>query len=177
MQRLAAKQSFEDAMKAAYRVALCSPEFLYLREPAAQLDDFALASRLSYFLWNSMPDDELFAAASKGQLKETAGVKAQATRMLNDPKSTRFVADFLDQWLDLREIDLTTPDRTLYPEYGPYLRDAMLQEPRAFFAEMLRRDSPAAFVVHSDFAMTNQRLAEHYRLPAVTGTKFRPVGV
>jgi mono/diheme cytochrome c family protein len=177
LQRVAAKASFEDAMREAYRVALCSPEFLYLREPAGQLDDHAVASRLSYFLWNSMPDDELFALAAKGLLKEPAVLRAQASRMLADPKAARFVADFLDQWLDLREIDLTTPDRTLYPEFGPYLRDAMLTEPRAFFAEMLRRDSPAGFVVHSDFVMMNQRLAEHYRMPAVSGPKFRPVGV
>jgi hypothetical protein len=177
VQKMAAKASFEDAMKAAYRVALCSPEFLYLREPVGPLDDHAVASRLSYFLWNSMPDDELFTAATRGQLKEPAAIKAQALRMLADPKASRFVADFLDQWLDLREIDLTTPDRTLYPEWSPYLRDAILQEPRAFFAEMLKRDSPTRFVIHSDFALTNQRLAEHYLLPAVNGTKLRAVGV
>jgi Protein of unknown function (DUF1592)/Protein of unknown function (DUF1588)/Protein of unknown function (DUF1585)/Protein of unknown function (DUF1587)/Protein of unknown function (DUF1595)/Planctomycete cytochrome C len=175
--KMAAKASFEDAMKSAYRVALLSPEFLYLREPVGPLDDYSLASRLSYFLWDSMPDDELFAAAAKGQLKEPAGLKAQATRMLADPKAARFVADFLDQWLDLRDIDLTTPDRTLYPEWTPYLRDAVRQEPRMFFAEMLKRDSPAGFVVQSDFAVINQRLAEHYGMPAVSGTKFRVVGV
>ena len=177
LQRMSARASFEDAMKAVYKVALCSPEFLYLREPAGALDDYAFASRLSYFLWNSMPDDELFASAAKGQLKDPAGLKAQATRMLADPKAARFVNDFLDQWLDLRDIDLTTPDRTLYPEWGPYLRDAILQEPRAFFNEMLKRDAPARFVVQSDFVVLNQRLAEHYHLPPVTGTKFRTVTV
>ena len=177
VQRMAAKGSFEDAMRAAYRVALCSPEFLYLFEPVGALDDYALASRLSYFLWNSMPDDELFAAAAKGQLKDPAGLRSQATRMLAAPKAARLVANFLDQWLDLREIDLTTPDRTLYPEFSPYLRDAILQEPRAFFTEMLKRDSPAAFVVHSDFVTVNQRLAEHYHLPALSGTNYRAVSV
>ena len=177
VQKLAAKVSFEDAMKCAYRVALCSPEFLYLREPAGQLDDHALAARLSFFLWNSLPDDALFEAANKGLLKDPVQLKAQAARMLADPKAARFTADFLDQWLDLRDIDLTSPDRTLYPEYSPYLRDAIVQEPRLFFGEMLKRDSPAGFVVHSDFAVLNQRLAEHYRMPATPGTKFRTVGV
>ena len=129
LQRLAARACFEDAMKAAYKVALCSPEFLYLREPAGALDDHALASRLSYFLWNSMPDEELFAAAAKGQLKDAAGLKAQATRMLADPRAERFVTDFLDQWLDLRDIDLTTPDRSLTRNSAHC--DASLQESRS----------------------------------------------
>ena len=92
-----------------YKAALCSTNFLFLKERAGPLDDWALASRLSYFLWNSMPDRTLFDLAEKGKLKDPATLRAQVERMLNDPKAERFVVDFLDQWLDLRDIEFTTP--------------------------------------------------------------------
>ena len=176
LHRLSAKLSFEDAMKAVYKVALCSPEFLYLREPAGALDDYPRFPALLLPL-ELDAGQRTSPPPRKGQLKDAAGLKAQATRMLADPKAARFVNDFLDQWLDLRDIDLTTPDRSLYPEWGPYLRDAILQEPRAYFTEMLKRDSPARLIVQSDFIVLNQRLAEHYRLPAVTGMNLRPVNI
>ena len=175
IERLAAKLSFEDAMRAAYKTILCSPEFLFLRETIGPLDDFAIASRLSYFLWNSMPDDALITVASTGKLRDPKELRSQTDRMLNDPKSQRFVSDFLDQWLDLREFDLTTPDRKLYPEFNPYLRDAIRQEPRVFLRELIQKNLPSVAVVQSDFAMLNQRLAEHYRIPGIEGTTFRRV--
>jgi cytochrome c553 len=173
--RIAAGDCFEMAMRRAYRVALCSPDFLFLKEPRGKLDSWALASRLSYFLWNSMPDDGLFALAAKGTLTDPGVLRGQVERMLKDPKAGRLVADFADQWLDLRDIDDTTPDRKLYPEFRSDLRDAMLAEPRAFLRELLEKDLPAANVAHSDFAMLNQRLADHYRVLGVVGSEYRRV--
>src|SRR6185312_14587391 len=153
--RLAAKVTFEEAMRNAYQAALCSPDFLFLHEPRGPLEDHALASRLSYFLWDSLPDAELTKLADAGKLHAPAILRAQAERMLNDPKAERFVTDFTDQWLDLRELDLTSPDKKLYPEFHPILRDAMPAETRAFFRELLAHNLPVRDVVHADFAMLN----------------------
>lgn len=175
--RLVAEDSFEMAMRAAYKTALCSPEFLFLREPSGQLDDWAVASRLSYFLYNSMPDEELFKLAEKGELRKPEVLRAQVERMLKDTKSDRFVADFLDQWLDLRDIDATTPDKKLYPEWTPYLRHAIAGEPTAYFRRLISDDRPTTQLVTSDFLMLNQRLAEHYGIAGVSGTAHRLIGV
>ncbi len=174
-QRLAAKVSFEEAMRTAYKAALCSTSFLFLKETPGRLDNWALAPRLSYFLWGSTPDEELFALAEKGQLRDPKVLRAQVDRMLSDAKSERFVNDFLDQWLDLRDINKTTPDSVLYPEFSTILRDAMLAESRAYFRELISKDLGIAFVVQSDFAMLNQRLAELYGIPGVTGAALRRV--
>jgi hypothetical protein len=178
--RLAAGDFFESAMRTAYRTALCSPDFLFLQEPSidpkdpSRLDQYAVASRVSYFLWNSMPDDELTSLAAKKQL---VGKKLgeQVDRLLADPKSDRFVEDFLDQWLELRKIDATSPDAKLYPEFRPDLRDAMLAETRAFFRAMLTDDMGVAAVIDADFLTVNQRLAEHYGIPGVDGSTIRRV--
>jgi mono/diheme cytochrome c family protein len=182
--RLISADPFETAMRSAYKAALCSPEFLFLRESAPEsgvvngpLDDWSLAARLSYFLYNSMPDDELFASASAGELRKPEVLRAQVERMLKDPKSERFIADFLDQWLDLRDLDATSPDKKLYPEYTPYLRHAIAGEPAQFFRKLLADDRPVASLVASDFLMLNQRLAEHYGIAGVNGTTFRGVPV
>lgn len=174
-QRLDDRYTFEAAMSAAYKAVLCSPEFLYLVERPGVLDHLALASRLSYFLWNSLPDDELRAAAQQGTLHEPEVLRAQVERMLGDPRCQRFVNDFTDQWLDLENIDLTTPDKRLYPEFSPYLRHSMLAESRAFFAHLLANDLSVLNVVDSDFAMLNQRLAELYGIEGVTGADIRRV--
>jgi len=174
-ERLAAKVTFEEAMRAAYQAALCAPDFLFLREPRGALDDFALASRLSYFLWDTMPDAELTQLAAAGKLHDPATLHAQAERLLNDPKASRFIADFTDQWLDLRDLDLTSPDKKLYPEFHPILHDAMPAETRAFFCEMLEHDLPVRNVVRSDFAMLNQRLADLYGVEGVSGGAIRKV--
>ena len=181
-ERLDAGDYFENAMRAAYRVALCSPDFLFIQEiPGAHhpqdlmaLDSYAVACRMSYLLWNSMPDDELRAVADKKQLHGRM-VTQQLDRMLADPKSDRFIADFLDQWLDLRKIDFTSPEGRLYPEFRPDLRDAMLRETRAFFREMLDHDLGVVLAVDSNFLMLNQRLAEHYKVSGVTGSEIRRV--
>jgi len=128
---------------ASYQAALCSPDFLFLKEPPGELDPWAMASRLSYFLWNSMPDDELFALAEKGKLHDAGVLRWQVERMLKDPKAQRFITDFTDQWLDLADIDATTPDKKLYPEFRPILRDSMRAETPAFFRELLEQDLSA----------------------------------
>jgi mono/diheme cytochrome c family protein len=145
------------------------------RSPRGPLDNWAVASRLSYFLWNSMPDDELFALAEQGKLHDGVVLHRQVERMLQDAKAQRFVVDFTNQWLDLAEIDSTTPDKKLYPEFRPILHDSMLAETRGFFRELLDKDLSAINIVHSDFAMLNQRLAEHYRIPGVVGSAIRRV--
>jgi hypothetical protein len=181
-ERIVAGDFFETAMRATYRTALCSPDFLFLQEPPGirsksdpmVLDQYALASRVSYFLWNSMPDEELIALAARNQLFGKK-LSEQIDRMLADPKSDRFVEDFLDQWLELREINFTSPDAKLYPEFRPDLRDAMLAETRAYFREMLTHDLGIAHVIDSDFLTINQRLAEHYGIPGVDGSAIRRV--
>jgi len=175
--RLKANDSFEVAMRWAYRAALCSPDFLYHVEPAGELDDFALANRLSYFLWNSQPDDALTAKAKAGELREPGARAAEAARLLADPKAQRFTDDFLGQWLKLRLIAANDPDRKLYPEFSKYLQDSMMMESLGYFREMLEKDLPADYLVRSDFAMLNQRLGAHYGIPGVVGCQVRRVAL
>ena len=167
--RLQAGDPPDAALRAACQAALCAPEFLYLGGPPGPLDDWHLAARLASFLWDSPPDDALFSLARQGRLRDPAVLRSEVDRLLDDPKSRRFVEHFLDEWLDLREIDLTTPDATLHPEHDPLLRDSMLVETRAFFAALLADDRPVTALVDPDFAMVNQRLAAHYRLEPPDG--------
>src|SRR5438093_13387799 len=162
-------------MNSAYTAVLCSPEFIYLEERPGRLDDYALASRLAFFLWNSPPDDELRRCAEKKQLHEPDVLRAQTERLLDDPKSRRFVDAFLDYWLDLRKIVATAPDANLYSDYylDDLLTESALEETQLFFAELLRDDLPARNIVASDFAMLNERLAAHYALPPVQGVALR----
>jgi len=161
---LDAGMPFFEAMARTYQSVLCSPHFLYLRERPGRLDGFAIANRLSYFLWRSQPDDRLLAAASSGRLATPEGLREETERLLDDPKSRRFVDDFTGQWLDLREIDATTPDPRAYPEYDPVLRYSALEETRLFFAEILRGDRSVLEFVDSDWTMLNERLSRHYGL-------------
>jgi hypothetical protein len=124
-----------------------------------------------------MPDDELRTLASNGKLRDKGVLRAQVERMLKDAKAQRFIADFTDQWLDLAEIDATTPDKKLYPEFRRILRDSMLAESRAFFTELVDKDLSASNIIDSDFAMLNQRLAEHYGIPGVAGSAIRKVAI
>jgi hypothetical protein len=175
--RLKAGDCFEVAMRWAYRAALCSPDFLYHVEPAGELDHHALACRLSYLFWNSAPDDRLSSLANEGKLRSAAVLRAEVDRLLADPKSQRFVEDFLGQWLKLRLIAANDPDRKLYPEFNKYLQDSMLAETHAYFRELIEKNLPAEYLVRSDFAMLNGRLAAHYNLPTVNGTQVRRVAL
>ncbi len=173
------KACFQDAMRLAYKAVLCSPDFLYLQERPGRLDGEALASRLSYLLWRSIPDDELMASAKSGELLNTAGLKQQFARMLRDPKSQRFVSDFTGQWLDLRKVHDTSPNRFLFPEYfcDNHLVNSGVAETEAMFAEMLRENLPARTIVASDFAMVNERLAALYGIEGVKGESIRRVAL
>ncbi|MFN3151547.1 DUF1592 domain-containing protein [Bremerella sp.] len=171
------KLCFQEAMKIGFQAILCSPEFLFLQEKPGRLDQYALASRLSYFLWNSMPDDELRAAAAQGDLNDATVLRGQTERMLKDPKSKGFVEDFCGQWLDLRRITLTQPDEQLYPEFDSWLLCSMVDETYAYFWEMLTHDLSVDHLIDSEFIMVNGRLAEHYGLSGVKGTAFQRVNL
>lgn len=175
--RLKAGDCFETAMRWAYRAALCSPDFLYRVEPPGTLDGFAVASRLSYFLWNSLPDARLVELAGSGQLAAPDALHGEVERMLADPRSQRFVNDFVGQWLKLRQIAANDPDKTLYPEFSPYLQDSMVAETRAYFRELIDKDLDARHLVKSDFAMVNEKLAVHYGIAGVSGSQVRRVAL
>jgi mono/diheme cytochrome c family protein len=169
--------NFTDAMITAYSAVLCSPAFVTLEERPGPLNDAALATRLSYFLWNSEPDAELRTLAKQGALRKPAILRAQAERMLADPRFERFVEAFLDYWLDLRKANNVSPDEVLYPDYylDDFLVESAVDETHAFFTELLRNNLPARNLVSSDFVMINQRLAELYGLPGVEGAAIRKV--
>lgn len=175
--RLQRDQPFVDALMAGYRAILTSPEFLLLHKKPGELNAWALASRLSFFLWNSSPDQQLRQAAASGELLKDAALRRQTERMLNDPRSSRFVEHFLDYWLDLRNIALTEPDKNLYPEYNSLLTESMVDETRAFFAEMIRGDLGVSHVYDSDFLTINQRMAESYGIDGVQGFATRKVSL
>jgi hypothetical protein len=156
-----------DALRIAYRAILCSPRFLTLIEKQGELDDYAVASRLSYMMWNSMPDDELMKLAIVGKLKDPKILSAQVDRMLDDERSDRFVKSFTDQWLNLRDIAFTTPDRKMFGSFDGIVQESMVAETRGFIREMLKHDLSITNLVDSDFAMLNERLKRHYRLDDV----------
>ncbi len=168
---------FAGSMLACYQAVLASPGFIYLDEKPGRLDDFALADRLAFFLWNSPPDAALRERAAKGELHQPAVLKSETQRLLSDPKSQRFVNAFLDYWLDIRRVDETSPDLSLYNDYfiDDALKEAALEEPRLFFAEQVRHNLPARTVVDSDFTFLNDRLAEHYKIYGVHGVDMRKV--
>jgi hypothetical protein len=168
---------FARSLLSAYTAVLASPGFVFVDEKPGWLDDRALATRLALFLWNSIPDDTLRDLADRGELSKPEVLRAQAERMLEDPRARRFVEAFTGYWLDLRKIDDTAPSTTLYNDYelDDPLKLAAVEETRLFFAELLRVDLPSRNVVDSDFAFLNGRLAEHYGLGGVSGVAFRKV--
>jgi hypothetical protein len=174
---LRAGLQFEGVLRVGLKAALVSHDFLYLQNPPGKLTDHALATRLSYFLWSTMPDDTLFALAAKHELTKPAHLHAQVERMLADPKAAALTENFTGQWLKLREIDATTPDKKLYPEFDDVLAWSMVRETRAFFDELLTRNLSVLNFVQSDFAILNARLAELYGIPGVEGMDFRRVAL
>ncbi|MEZ6055910.1 MAG: DUF1592 domain-containing protein [Planctomycetaceae bacterium] len=166
--RLDAGRTFEQSVRAGVTAVLCSPQFLLLNREDV-VDDYTIASRLSYFLWSTMPDDELLKLAAEGKLRDPQTQRQQVERMLQDPRSEQFVINFTGQWLKLRDIDFTTPDKKLYPEYDELLRDAMLRETRSFFRHLLDEDLSVLNAIDSDFTFLNERLARHYGIPDIKG--------
>jgi len=174
-------RDFITSLRTALRSVLCSPNFLYLREDVrpgtAKITDVELASRLSYFLWSSMPDAELIKLAVEGRLHEPSILHAQVERLLKDERSTGFVKNFTGQWLHLREINDTTPDEKVYPKFDELLQVAMVGEGESFFREILDSDLPLSSFLNSDFVMVNERLAAHYGLSGVKGMALRKVSL
>lgn len=173
--KLGEKQSFEQAIRVGLKAVMVSPQFLFLREEPGKLDDYALASRLSYFLWSTMPDDELLAAAERSQLKKPDVLHEQVERMLKHPKAEKFIQNFVGQWLGLRDIDFTEPSVLIYPEFDHMLKVSMVRETELFFAEVLNCNLSLTNFVASDFTMLNGRLAKHYGIPGVDGWEFHKV--
>ncbi|MFO0884090.1 MAG: DUF1592 domain-containing protein [Pirellulales bacterium] len=178
-ERLKAGECFENAMRWVYRA--CLLELLYHQQGTgsspAMIDEYALAARLSYFLWNSLPDDRLVGLAREGKLQDPAVLQSEVERMLQDSRSQRFVEDFLGQWLKLRQIATNDPDNKLYPEFSVYLQDSMVAETRAYFRELLDKNLDASHLVKSNFVMVNEKLAVHYGIQGVSGSQIRRVEI
>ncbi len=173
--RLDQGRTFEQAVRAGVTAVLCSPHFLLVNQEPT-VDDYTLAARLWLFLWSSMPDGELMQLASEGKLSDPRVRRAQVDRMIRDPKIDRFVENFTGQWLDLRDIEFTTPDQKLYPEYDELFLRSIKAETHGFFRHILTNNLTVLNFVDSDFAVVNQRLATHYGIPGVRGHEhFRVV--
>lgn len=170
--------TFETALRTAVAAILCSPDFLYLREGPDLLDDHELATRLSYFLTRTAPDEPLLAAAAAGKLTgDPAALSTEVDRLLRHPHGGRFIADFTDSWLDLRNIEFTSPEEGLFPEFDRFLQLSMVDETRSYFAELISSNRPVGNVVKSDFALLNDRLARHYGIEGVSGPALRKVSL
>ncbi len=174
--------TFIEALKIPLAGVLSSPHFLYLVEqPRAEdptaLSAWEIASRLSYFLWSTMPDEQLFTAARSGELEDPGRLRAEVDRMLADPRSAAFVENFAGQWLGLREVGANPPVPSLYPRYDRHLEISMVEEAKAFFAEILHNDLDVRNFIHSDFVVVNERLARFYGINGVRGDHFRRVAV
>ena len=176
--------SFDTGIDLALRRMLSSPKFLVRveRDPASlpagsayRLSDLEIASRLSFFLWSSIPDDTLLDVASKGGLKTPAGIDQQVRRMLADPKSQAFVDNFVGQWLQLRNLKTKQPNSHEFPDFDDNLRTALGTEAEMFFASIMREDRSVVDLMTADYTFLNERLARHYGIPNVYGTHFRRV--
>ncbi len=179
-------ESPESALELGLRTVLAAPQFLYRTAvvddsnpsgSALPPDDFDLASRLSYFLWSSMPDEELLRLGSHGALRRAESLRPQVERMLKDPKSRALAENFTAQWLQTRKLQEFTPDPTLFPDFDEALRSAMLDETRLFCAAIQDEDRDVQEFLDADFTFVNERLARHYGIPGVTGERFRRVSL
>ena len=172
---LAEGRPFIDAVRVPLRAILSAPPFLYQASAPGELDDYALATRLSYFLWRSLPDETLFDLASAGRLSDASELARQVDRMLDDPKTQRFVKDFAGQAFRLYELRATSPDPGLYPEYDDRLAQAMERETQLFLAELVAEDHGVGQLIDSDFTFVNRRLAEHYGIAGIEDMQMRKV--
>ena len=174
---------FDTGIQTALEAMLVSPDFLFRieRDPrvaksdVTRINDFELASRLSFFLWSSIPDEELFTLAEQKKLSDPATLQAQVTRMLDDPRSQAFVSNFGGQWLYLRNLETQKPDPDMFPNFDDSLRQSFRQETELFFGSVLRENRSILNLLDADYTYLNQRLAEHYEIPGVYGSQFRRV--
>jgi hypothetical protein len=190
-----AGDSFEEGLSVALHAILVSPDFLFRIESASTrgengsevrpgkkvsaepVGSYALASRLSYFLWSSMPDEALMRAAASGALRQPPVLAAQIRRMLKDPKATALVENFGGQWLQFRALESSAPDRERFPDFEDYLRLSMRRETELFFASIMREDRSILDFIDAKYTFLNERLARHYNVPGVTGPEFRRVAL
>lgn len=177
---------FEAGIENALSSILVSPQFLFRKEKTPegmepgkvyQLGDIELASRLSFFLWSSIPDDELLGVAERGELRDPTVLKQQTRRMLADPRSRSLVDNFANQWLYLRNLSSITPNHRLFPDFDDNLRQAFRQETELFFESILREDRSVIALLKADYTFLNERLAKHYQVPNVYGSRFRKVAL
>jgi hypothetical protein len=169
-------ESFEVALRTAVAAIFCSPDFLFLREQPGKLNDYALASRLAFFLTRNAPDELLLDKVKSGQLtSDPEALENETKRLFADPRSERFIIDFTDAWLNLRDIDFTSPDQNLFPEFDPYLQFSMVAETRSFVRRLFEANLGIENLIQSDFAMLNERLAAHYEIAGVAGPEIRSV--
>lgn len=174
-------EGFDGGVRVVVEAALLSPRFIFRVEEEPEpgrvraLDGFEVASRLSYFLWSTMPDDRLFEAAASGQLDGAEGIAAEVERMLASPKARAVVDNFGGQWLATRALSRAQPDATLFPEWNDALRDAMAEETRRVFAEIVSEGRPMTELLDADFTWVNERLARHYGIEGVRGDDFQRV--
>jgi hypothetical protein len=178
--------NFDAGIESALQFILASPEFLFRFEedpgnlPANamyRVNDLALASRLSFFLWSSIPDEQLLTLAAQKKLHEPAVLEQQVRRMLADPKSDALIANFAEQWLFLRNLKSAAPNLDAYPDFDDNLRQAMKQETELFFGSVLREDRSVVDLLTADYTFVNERLARHYGIPGIYGSQFRRVHV
>lgn len=169
--------SLLDAIRAGYRSLLCSPRFLYFTAAPGRLDSWATATRLSYFLWNRPPDEELIQLAAADRLTDPAVVREQLQRMLAHPHGQDFIPDFAAQWLDLRDIDFTSPDRRLYPGFDVIVQHSMVAETESFLQQMLDQNQSITRLIAADETWLNERLARYYGIEGVTGDELQTVSL
>ncbi len=174
---LAEGASFTEALRTGIKAILTSPQFLLFDERPGPLNGFAMANRLSYFLWSGPPDEELLTLAQQDGLSKPDVLRAQVRRMLQHERAGQFVRNFTGQWLGLRTIDATSPDMKLYPEFDEVLKRSMVGETEAFFAEMVRENRPITDFIQSDWLMINRRLGRHYDVPGATTEQYQRVAV
>jgi hypothetical protein len=179
------QENFATSIGLAVQAILVSPHFLFRVEldpepkPLASrpINDYELASRLSYFLWSSMPDDELFGQARRGTLRKGDQLDLEVKRMLQDPKAQALVENFAGQWLQLRNLKIASPDKLAYPDFDEPLRSAMVEETELFFAAVMKEDRSVLDFIDGDFTFVNERLARHYGIADVKGPQFSRVAL
>jgi hypothetical protein len=176
--------TFDEGIEASLQRILADPEFVYRREPEPsglapgrtyRISDLALASRLSFFLWSSIPDDELIDVAAEGRLKDPAVLEQQVLRMLKDPRSDELVSNFTGQWLSVRSLKTIEPVVNLFPDFDDNLRNAFQREMELFVGSIVHEDRSILDLLTADYTFVNERLAKHYGIPNVYGTHFRRV--
>ncbi len=174
---LADGAEFVDALRVGYRALLCSPRFLYFTEEPGQLDDYAVATRLSYFLTGSTPDSRLMELAEAGRLRDPDTIREEANRLLEGKGSRRFVEDFSAEWLDLDQIDATTPDTRMYRAFDSIVQHSMLEETHTFLETLLAGNASVARLMDADFTFLNSRLARFYGIDGIEGDELQKVSL